>query len=286
MNSYDVKIINERKLHHYKVMMFSMAIVTVFCIGLAVICIDLACKYDNAYSNIFNKYKTVCEDYLDLRDQYTTLYESYSKMYTEYMGNLNYSRKCEETIAGLSETVEELDQQNISLVKSNDEYFNLIQQYEEREELFDKYEYAIQRTNGTRTDITYDQLKTLELLAEEKDVDTDLVLSITMVESSGIEDAVSTESTARGYGQILAGTGKMVYEKLMKEGKYNHDYALNGNTNLRMMVYYLRYLEDNNITMYATIKGYRGEGGSILDDYIVKINNYLKYSGKSVSTLK
>lgn len=287
MNSYDVTIVTENKLRQYKTIMFLMGLMTVFCIGLAAICIDLCIKYDSSYSNIFSKYKTLANEYLTLQNEYTVLYESYSEMYGEYVSNIEYAEKCQDNIAKLAETVEELNSQNVSLVESNEQYFNLIQQYEQREELFDKYEYAIVRTNGTRTDITYDQLINLESVAEEKDIDIDLVLSIAMVESSGTENAVNSASSARGYGQIVQGTGKMVYEKIMKEGKYNHDYALDGDTNFKMMVHYLRYLEDNNSSnMYATIRGYRGEGGSILDSYIRKIDNYLSHSGKSVATLK
>ena len=287
MNSYEnVKIVTEKKLKRYKIAIVISFVVTVFCLGLAGFCIDLSSKYADGYSNLLNEYSALIEEHNTLQDEYTSLYENYSKMYEEYVSNIKYSQRCEENISKLSEVIDELNNQNVSLVQSNDEYFNLIQQYEQREELFDKYEYAIIRTNGTRTDITYDQLINLELLAEEKEIDTDLVLSIAMVESSGTEDACNNSSSARGYGQIVYGTGKMVYEKIMNEGKYNHDYALDGDTNFKMMVNYLRYLEDNNSSIYTTIRGYRGEGGSILDSYIRKINNYLSHSGKSIATLK
>ena len=78
------------------------------------------------------------------------------------------------------------------------------------EELFDKYEYAIIDKYENRTDITYEQILTLEDLVKEYPInDTDLILSIIMTESRGIETAQNSESTAKGYGQLLNSTAKL-----------------------------------------------------------------------------
>lgn len=213
--------------------------------------------------------------------------EKYRKVQSDYKKLNSRVKKCENTISKLNEVVNELDKQAKNLVKLNEEYYEAIQTFEQREELFDKYEYAIIRSDeGTRTDITYGHLIDLEEIAKEKKIDTDLILSIVMVESDGNEKETSNESTARGFGQFLIGTGEFTYENLMKAGSYDHSYALNGKTNLTMMVYYidwLRKIHDGNI--YKMIKNYRGEDGAILEDYISRINKYLSLKGKSVYSL-
>lgn len=182
----------------------------------------------------------------------------------------------------------DLDVQVTELADQINEQNELIASYEEREELFDKYEYAIIRTDGTRTDIKYSELNTLISLVEEKELGDsviDLVLSLSMTESQGTEKAANPESTARGYGQILAGTGKMVYEKFMGNGSgsYNHDYAFNGEINLQMMVYYLEWLGkkySNNMTL--VMNEYRGD----LDQaYNQKVNRYLSKAGTDIMSI-
>jgi exonuclease VII small subunit len=232
------------------------------------------------------KYDELLSEKEALTSDYNELYETYEAMYSDYTSSLEYVSQCETTIQQLNEVVDELDEQAKSLATSNEEYYQTIQQYEQREELFDKYEYAIERTNGTRTDITYEQLINLEELTAEKNVDTDLVLSICMVESNGIEDAKNPISTARGYGQFLASSGKYVYEDIMEAGVYDHSYALNGDTNFTMMVYYLDYLEDKfSGNLYKCIEFYRGRDGEILEDYMEKINSFLNNSSKSIASL-
>lgn len=286
MNSYNVTIVSEKKLMKYKIIIAFLASICILCMTATVICIRESFRYNQKYLSVSENYDQLNDKYESLTNQYDNLYESYDGIYNEYMNNINYANKCQDNIVKLNELVQELTEQSNSLVQSNDEYFALIQQYEQREELFDKYEYAIMRTNGTRTDITYDQLINLEQVAEEKDIDVDLVLSISMVESEGTEKVCNSSSTARGYGQILNTTGKFIYEKIMNKGTYNHDYALNGYTNFEMMVNYLRYLENTNgSNLYATIRNYRGEGGSVLSSYIRKIDNYLENCGKSIASL-
>lgn len=263
-----------------------MVIFCILCLTLTVMMFITYSKNAKEYINMAEKYEATLTDYLVLSDQYEKLYTEYEAMCEEYNSNIYYTKDCEEAITDLSILVDDLDKQSKSLVISNQNYYEQIQIYEQREELFDKYEYAIIRTDGTRTDITYDQLITLESLTQERDIDTDLILSITMVESDGVESARSSRSTASGYGQFIYGTGEFVYEDLMNAGTYKHEYALDGSTNFEMMVNYIDYLEDiHDNNLYAVIRNYRGKDGKILENYINKIDNFLKNKDKSVDQI-
>ena len=104
------------------------------------------------------------------------------------------------TIAELTSSLTILEDENMSLVESNETYYQELVKFSEREELFNKYEYAIYNKANKRTDITYEQLTKLEDLVLDTNIqDEDLILSIIMTESTGKEKAQSTISTAKGY---------------------------------------------------------------------------------------
>ena len=196
-------------------------------------------------------------------------------------------------VAELSQNMSEisvtLDNENKKLKETCKQQDEDLIKFEERTELYDKYEYAIVRSNGSRTDITYDELKTLEDLTNEKNMSKDvvnLVLALAMTESNGKENAKNTASTATGFGGFLSGTGEFVYKELMgKDANYAHNKtAKDGETNLQMMVYYIDHLNDTckgNIN--SIIDSYRGLHD---DKYYTSLNKYLGYSGLSVSSIK
>lgn len=254
------------------------------CTAIAIVAIALSVLAFGTYFNNAINLVNVCKKYEKLSDEYNALYEQYEDLYNKTARSGKYIEDCEQQIVSLCEINSELEEQNKSLVASNDEYCDIITRLRKREELFDKYEYAITRSDGSRTDITYEQLKTVEQLCKEKDIDTDLILSICMVESSGTENAKNGSSTARGYGQILSGTGEYVYEKLMKAGNYDHSLAYNGDLNLKMVIEYIDYLDERNSSLYGVIENYRGDP-SDLDNYITKLDKYLSTKGKSVAQL-
>lgn len=172
---------------------------------------------------------------------------------------------------------------NKSLNKTNNKYLKTIKEFNKRKELFDKYEYAI-ITDGYRTDLTYDQIKTGEELMEEKGYDPNLLFGIIMVESSATEDMTSSISTARGYGQILKGTGEFIYTNLMGNSSYNHNYAFNGLLNIEMMTEYLNYLiQRGDNDLYKAIQGYRGKQN--VQPYIKGIDKYINQSGTSIAKI-
>lgn len=190
-------------------------------------------------------------------------------------------------LSDVSQIAYQLDQQNRTLNDDLNDALEKIKQYESREELFDSYEWALFRKDGSRTDISYNDIVTLEELVDEKDLsdDTvDLVLAMAMTESNGNANARNISSSAVGLGQFLSGTGRFVYTSLMGNDVYNHqETASDSETNLEMMVYYLEYLDvKNNHNIERVISCYRGiESPS----YKYKINSYLAKNDLSLATI-
>ena len=190
-------------------------------------------------------------------------------------------------LSDVSQIAYQLDQQNRTLNDDLNDALEKIKQYESREKLFDSYEWALFRKDGSRTDISYNDIVTLEELVDEKDLsdDTvDLVLAMAMTESNGNANARNISSSAVGLGQFLSGTGRFVYTSLMGNDVYNHqETASDSETNLEMMVYYLEYLDvKNNHNIERVISCYRGiESPS----YKYKINSYLAKNDLSLATI-
>ena len=201
---------------------------------------------------------------------------------------ISYSRNKVEELSGTIEELrsisETLDKENKSLVKSNDEYWEELSQLRERKELYEEFEWALVDKGGGRTDITYEQLKTLPELLEDKKVNSEhLVLAFAMTESRGKATAQNASSTAKGYGQFLNSTSKFVYTQLMGEKNWTPSVALDGDIGLEMICEYINYLyEKSGRDLTKTITAYRG----LYDPgYVAKINSYLKKSGTSISEL-
>ena len=239
-------------------------IMTILCCTLGILYMDEHNKTEEIIVSLETELETVTSNY----DILASHYDSFNT-----------------TIAELMEISEDLDEQNKSLVSSNEEYYEELTEFREREELYDKYDYALYNRSDERTDITYDQLRTLEDLVEDSDIcDEDLILSVVMTESNGVENARSSTSTAKGYGQFLDGTSKFVYTSLLGESGWTSNVALDGTTNLEMMVAYIDYLyEENDCDLYDTIRSYRGKPN--ITSYVASIDSYLKNNNKSVAIL-
>ena len=178
--------------------------------------------------------------------------------------------------------MKEQDLQNASLVAANNAYYDELKVFRAREELYNKYEYALYDRSGKRNDITFDQLKTAEKIMVDNGIDPNLLFSIVMTESQGKESAKNAASTATGYGQVLVSTGKTVYEKMMNAGKFNSSLLLDGDTNLEICATYLNYLKQDSSSVYQIVNRYRGTQDSA---YCATLNKYLEKSGTSLAQL-
>lgn len=180
-----------------------------------------------------------------------------------------------------------MDDTNASLkeIVSNQE--EELMAYREREELYDRYEWSLYTKSGKKTDITYEQIESLQEYCDSKGYSpdmVDLVLAVAMKESTGHEKAYNASSGASGYCQLLGSTARMVYTKLQdNEEPYTHDVALDGEKNLCMASDYLQYLYEyhgnNPIKMIDSYRGLHSE------TYINSIDNYLKKNDLSIYNL-
>ena len=237
---------------------------------------------------------TLVVDNYSLRNDLTVASEKYDTLMADNQSLIAENQSLSNTyndavliLSDVSQIAYQLDQQNRTLNDDLNDALEKIKQYESREELFDSYEWALFRKDGSRTDISYNDIVTLEELVDEKDLsdDTiDLVLAMAMTESNGNANARNISSSAVGLGQFLSGTGRFVYTSLMGNDVYNHqETASDSETNLEMMVYYLEYLDvKNNHNIERVISCYRGiESPS----YKYKINSYLAKNDLSLATI-
>ncbi len=234
----------------------------------------------NSYLAETSSYHSI--QYSKMKTQYDTIVNNFDDLQSKYnsvsITNVELASKSENLLSVMTE----VNKQNIQLVQSNEDYKEKLKDFENRVELYDKYEYAVFDKGGNRTDITYEQLQLAEDLMTEKGLNPNLLLGIVMTESTGTEGAQNSGSTATGYGQILRSTGKFVYEKLLGKANYNHSMALDGDLNITMTAEYLAYLCEEKSSVREAIYSYRG----IRDDgYINKINSYISNTGYSVDKM-
>lgn len=232
---------------------------------------------------------TICHinaRYSKLESEYNNLADSKFELALSLAGKDSQIKTLSSSASEFKSVVDELDKQNASLLKENKKIAKELDKFKQREELYDKYEYAIYNKAGKRTDLTYDQIKTGEQLMKEKDMDPNALFGILMTESGGVETASNSTSTARGYGQLLAGTGKFIYENLQgnPKGSYNHSYAYDGDMNIAMTVDLLDYFKNTkNYSLHKTIQSYRGLQD--VSGYERTINSYISKSGNSLSSI-
>lgn len=237
---------------------------------------------------------TLVVDNYSLRNDLTVASEKYDTLMADNQSLIADNQSLSSTyndavliLADVSQIAYQLDQQNRTLNDDLNDALEKIKQYESREELFDSYEWALFREDGSRTDISYNDIITLEELVDEKDLSDDtvnLVLAMAMTESNGNANARNISSSAVGLGQFLSGTGRFVYTSLMGNDVYNHqETASDSETNLEMMVYYLEYLDvKNNHNIERVISCYRGIESP---NYKYKINSYLAKNDLSLATI-
>lgn len=228
----------------------------------------------------------------ELNTTHTTIakYESISKTNTETINTLQGGlRASTETIDELSMELEQLKEDNLELVSDNKKLLKEVKSIGNKLTLYEKYDYAVFDKANNRTGLTYEQLKLGDELMTEKGYDPDLLFGIIMVESNGNPLAQNKVSSAKGYGQLLASTGKYVYESLLGHGKgtYNHlSLSLNGDLNIEMTANLIDYLYKlHNGNLYKAIKNYCGQNDAGTRAYINKINKHISEAGKNVYTM-
>lgn len=146
-----------------------------------------------------------------------------------------------------------------------------------------KYSYVLEDANPN-CGLTVGMIQLADNLCKEKDVNPDIIWTIIKVESGYCTDAQNPTSTARGLGQILSSSGKMIYEKLMGNGTgtYTHEMAFNGYTNLEMMITYIAYLKDTYGNLQTMINSYSGDQSG---SYYAKFAKYMQEFGHNLNDI-
>lgn len=188
-------------------------------------------------------------------------------------------------IDALSIVAGELDEQNSELVSALKTNETELDEFKEKEELYDKYDYALVRDDNTRTDIDYSDIKTLEELAAEEGLGEDavaLVLAISRNESQGYADVKNSTSSAAGLCGLLKSTATYSYEVLLGygSGSYKFEYVYDSLTNLEMALAYVAYLKENTDSNYSLLVAYRGDASDK-----AWFRNIEKYTGKTIAAL-
>lgn len=261
----------------------------IVCLVLYAVFMTLRCNY---YVNRSNILETSIDGFYaedgvsDIRSldkleaKMTEISDVYKLALNNYIDIKEENKNLENKISDIIRDCVAIDYENCQLIAANDNYYEQLMSLQEREELFDKYEYAI-LYNGERTDIQYDQLKTGIDIMAENDIDPNILFAIIMTESQGQENAQNATSTASGYGQILASTGKSVYEKYMdnEPGSFDREMLLDGETNITIAANYLAQLIDTSSSLAEALYQYRGIQDTA---WINKVDSYLAKGGTSL----
>ena len=215
-----------------------------------------------------------------LEEKNLRLYEENNNLETSY----DYTLKLLEDVA---EVTVEVDKENKRVRSSQKKQEKLLTKLQRRKKLLSQYEWALYEDN-MKTDISYEDIETLKSLCKKKNLseDTvDLVLALAMTESSGDEKKSNPDSTALGLGQFIEETGRLTYCYLMGNDTYNHKkIAIDGTTNLKMILWYLEYLDiKTNGDINKTIDYYRGLKSK---GYKKRINEYLSNRNKKIKNIK
>ena len=189
------------------------------------------------------------------------------------------------SLNGMIEVCAELEIDRDYLIACNEEQAYERVELKEREELYDKYDYAI-IWNGERTDLDYDQLRYLEDIIQESSIpEPDLVLAFVMTESHADHMAINPTSNARGYGQFLNSTARSLWVKQLgnNEDDWEPELAFDPYLNLQLMVKYIDYLYRRRGSIEGIIEGYTG-GHS--PGYFACIDAYLRRAGSSLAEME
>lgn len=142
-------------------------------------------------------------------------------------------------------------------------------------EIVKKYRYVIDRVNPSEG-FTLGMLYHVDELCKKADINAHMVFAIFDIESDFDVDVKSSISSATGLGQVLASTGKFIYEGKMgnPKGSYTHEMAKNGYTNIEIVVTYLKYLKDTYGSISSMINSYSGDpSGGYYQKYLSQMRS-------------
>ena len=217
----------------------------------------------------------------NMKYEYDYMSSRYDFMQSDREYAISRSSDKDNSIEKLENIIEEQDAQLQNLSNINKSYVDELNEFRNREELFNKYEYAIVNEIGERTELTYEQIKLGEDLMKENGLDPNLMFGTIMVESGGDPTCVNEESGATGLGQFLIESAEFVWCDLMGNDYFDSEIMKDAESNIKMMACYYKYLyEEEDGDTFNVIKRYSGnitDWGTL--QYINKINNFTSKVG-------
>jgi soluble lytic murein transglycosylase-like protein len=149
--------------------------------------------------------------------------------------------------------------------------------------LYNEFSYAI---NYPGSDMTLNDIKMIVDISKQENVNPHVWLSLVELESKFQSYSRSNRSTAAGWGQVLKGTGKSLYEDELKLGNYNHaTMGINKEINARMSIHYLGDLIKETGSVEKALISYNG--GELGAKYASIVNQNLKENaGITLSSAK
>lgn len=269
----------QRSINKMAVVIYILSIVIFICGG--ILSYDVITGLQKEIKEVTREKDKIKKEKDELEDKNLSLYEENEETVTAYNSSI-------ELLQNVAEVAVELDEQNKKIVDSSKRQARQLKRLQRRKRLMSNYEWALYDEEGIKTDISFEDIETLRSLCKKKNLsdDTvDLVLAIAMTESGGNAKCTNSTSTALGFGQFIEETGRITYTFLMGHESYNHrNVALNGTTNLKMILYYLEYLDmETNGDIDKIIDRYRGLRSA---GYKRKINKYLSNRNKSLKNIK
>jgi hypothetical protein len=197
----------------------------------------------------------------------------------------NNAQMFSESVSDLLEVTAELNTDRDLLIADNQLMSFELEEFYEREELYDSYGFFLYDKQGERNDITYDHLRTLEELVEDSSIpNPELVLSIIYLESGGGHcDAVNGQgSGASGFGQFLPSTARSVWIKVLgnPEDSWEPEMVFDPDINLQLTVAYMDYLIEKHGGPYEALRQYSGSGENTahLNGYVATLDSYLRHT--------
>ena len=283
---YEKKIKNLKK--EVKAANKTIANLKLLTLGLLIIIAVLVIVFAIKYKKLLDQYNELKETSRDTMSELIDIKDSLTDIDNILDSESDLLLKTSQIIVSQDEDIAKLKQDNLTLQETNNTLVNSLAVYEKRKELFDKHQNAVLSSTGARTDITYDDIQMLENLTDNlhmTDDSVNLIYALVRHESDGNQNAVNPKSTATGLGQFLSGTGQFVYTKLMKGSGYQHSVtAKDHTTNLKMMAYYLDYLDKNHNSITGVLDEYRGYHDP---KYLAEVDHILqKYNGITLASVK
>lgn len=144
--------------------------------------------------------------------------------YQNQIDYLNYAHKTEAD--GYQTVIDELSEYTNQRVADSQELFEYARKY-----------YYVFRDAPDNSGLTMDDIVYLDDLCKEENLNPHLMWCIYDNESGYITTIDNySGSSARGLGQVLASTGKSIYENILQLGSYDHSMAYDSKINMQLTV--------------------------------------------------